>query len=461
MPEKENFESYLISVVRPIFKTTKEERLQIIKDAKYNLFKIPARKVMFDLLTDSGTGAISNAQLGEIITGDESYAGSESFDKMKETIKGIMGYDYVIPTHQGRAAENVLASALIKEGDVIPGNAHFDTTKGHIEFRKAEAVDCTIKESKDPTSTHPFKGNIDLSHLESVLSVHPKEKTPFVLITATCNTGGGQPVSLDNIKAVKDLCQKKGVRVFIDAARYAENAYFIKTREEKYKDWSIQKICHEMFRDTDGATMSAKKDAIVAMGGFLALKDHELYQSCSVYSILFEGYLTYGGMSGGTMASLAQGLKEAIEFDYLETRVEQVQRFGQWLRELGVPIVEPVGGHAVFIDVKKFLPHIPQSQYPAQALAVAAYIEGGIRGVEVGTVLADRDPKTRENRYPDLELVRLAVPRRTFTDNHLKYVAKVFGKLLQNREKIKGLTITWEPPILRHFTCQFEEAQEA
>lgn len=456
--EKPIFESYISSVVRPIHYTTREERHSLIQTVKYNLFKIPSKMVMLDLLTDSGTGAISNLQLAEIINGDESYAGSDSFEKMKNAIKDIMGFDYVIPTHQGRAAEHVLASALIKEGDIVPGNTHFDTTKGHIEFRKAQAIDCTIDEAQNPKSTHPFKGNIDLEKLETVFKKNPTTKIPFVLVTVTCNSGGGQPVSLDNILAVKALCQNYGIRFMLDTARYAENAYFIKTREPKYANWSIRQICTEIFKNADGVTMSAKKDAITAMGGFLALRSHELYQECSVYSILFEGYLTYGGMTGGTMAAIAQGLYEATDFDYLQTRVEQLQRFGKLLQDQGIPIVEPIGGHAVYVDAKSFLPHIPPSQYPAQALAVAAYVEGGIRGVEVGTVLADRDPKTHQNRHPALELLRLAVPRRTYSDNHLAYIAHVLGELMKKSDTIRGLKITWEPSILRHFTCEFAEA---
>lgn len=450
------FESYLISVVRPIHFTTREERGDIIRKAKYNLFKIPSRQVMFDLLTDSGTGAISNAQLGEIINGDESYAGSVSFEKMQAAIREIIGFEHVIPTHQGRGAEHVLATTLIKPGDIIPGNSHFDTTKGHIEYRHGEAVDCTIPEAKDPENLHPFKGNVNLEQLESVLKNHPREKIPFVIVTITCNTGGGQPVSLENLNNVKALCHKYGVRLILDAARFAENAYFIKTREEKCKNFSIREICRKMFENCDGVTMSAKKDAIVAMGGFFATNDQQLYEACSVYSILFEGYLTYGGMTGGTMAALAQGLHEATDFDYLRTRVEQVQRFGKSLSEFGVPLLQPVGGHAVYIDALKFLPQIPRENYPAQALAVESYIEGGVRPVEVGTVLADRDPKTGKNRYPALELVRLAIPRRTFTDNHLNHVAQVFKNLMGRRQDIRGLKITREAPVLRHFTCEFE-----
>lgn len=452
-----SFESYLISVVRPLHITTRDERQKIITGTKFNLFKIPSNKVMFDLLTDSGTGAISNAQLSEIISGDESYAGSASFEKMQNAIRGIMGFDFVIPTHQGRGAEHVLTTTLVKPGDIIPGNSHFDTTKGHIEYRQGTAVDCTITEARDPLNLHPFKGNVDLGLLEDVLKKNPRDKIPFVIVTITCNTGGGQPVSLANLDGVKALCKKYGVRLIIDAARFAENAYFIKTREPACRDFSIREIVKKIFSDCDGVTMSAKKDAIVAMGGFFATNDPKLYELCSTYSILFEGYLTYGGMTGGTMAALAQGLFEATEFDYLKTRVGQVQRFGEKLIQLGVPIILPVGGHAVYLDALKFVPYIPRDHYPAQALAVASYIEGGVRPVEVGCVLADRDPVTRKNRYPALELVRLAIPRRTFTDNHLNHVAQVFGDLLQNKNQIRGLKITHEAPVLRHFTCEFEQ----
>ncbi len=452
-----HFESYLTSVVRPIRSTTRDERLEIIRAAHYNLFQIPADKVMFDLLTDSGTGAISNEQLGAIITGDESYAGSASFEKMQAAIHDLTGLPHVLPTHQGRAAENVLFSTVLKPGDLVPGNTHFDTTKGHIEFRKARAIDCSIREAKEATDPHPFKGNIDLDLLERVLRDHPREQIPLVLMTITCNSGGGQPMSLANIQAVKALCHRYGVPVFFDMARFAENAYFIKTREPSCAALSIPAICREMFKDADGATMSAKKDAISAMGGFLALKDPDLYQRCSVYNILFEGYVTYGGMTGGTMAAIAQGLSEATEFAYLRSRVRQVEQFGARLREAGVPIVEPIGGHALYIDALRFAPQIPRDQFPAQAVAVAAYIAGGVRGCEIGTVLADRDPVTGENRYPHMELVRLAIPRRTLSDNHLAYVAHIFAELLRSRDTLRGLTIAWEAPVLRHFTCRFRE----
>ncbi|MBI4237255.1 MAG: tryptophanase [Deltaproteobacteria bacterium] len=449
------FESYCTSVVRPLAQTTRVERERLIAAAHYNLFRLASDTVTFDLLTDSGTGAISNQQLAALIMGDESYAGSTSFEQMKSVITELTGFPFVIPTHQGRGAENVLHSALVHAGDVVPGNTHFDTTKGHIEFRKAHAIDCTIEAGKNPTSDHPFKGNIDLARLEEVLQAHPRERIPFVLITVTCNSSGGQPVSLENIQAVKTLCHRYGVKVFLDMARFAENAYFIKTREAAYRDWTIRAICREMFRDTDGATMSAKKDAITAMGGFLALHDEDLYRHCGTFSILFEGFLTYGGMTGGTMAAVAAGLQEATDFAYLQSRVEQVGRFGAWLQQAGVPIVLPVGGHAVYLDASRFLPHLQPTAYPAQALAVAAYVAGGVRGVEIGTVLADRDPETRAERHPPIELYRLAIPRRTYSDNHLRFVADTFAALLQQRDTIPGLEIIWEAPIMRHFTCQF------
>lgn len=455
MSQPPHFESYLTSVVRPIHQTTREERNRLIEQTKFNLFQIPARSVTLDLLTDSGTGAISNEQLGEIITGDESYAGSESFQKMQSVVCELTGFPHLLPTHQGRGAENVLYSTLIKPGDLIPGNTHFDTTKGHIEFRKGEAIDCTIAESRDPKNLHPFKGNIDLDKLEAVLK-SSREKIPLVLITVTCNSGGGQPVSLENIQGVKRLCQKYGVRLFFDIARFAENAWFIKTREPACQNLSIREIGRKMFEGADGVAMSAKKDGLSAMGGFLAFRDEELYRRCSVLSILFEGYLTYGGMSGGTMAAIAQGLMEATEFDYLETRIRQVTRFGEKLRSYEIPIVEPVGGHAVYVNAGEFFPHLLPSQFPAQVLAVEMYLEGGIRGVEIGTVQADRDPKTGKNRHPALELYRLAVPRRSLTDSHLDYVAWALKSIRERREQVRGLEITWEAPVLRHFTCQFK-----
>jgi tryptophanase len=451
-------ESYKIKVVEPLRRSTRLEREQWIREANYNLFNLRSDQVFVDLLTDSGTGAMSQYQWAEMMLGDESYAGASSYYKMKEAIQKITGFPYFLPTHQGRAAENVLFSALIKKGDLIPGNAHFDTTKGHIEFRQATAVDCTIDEAFDTTLDHPFKGNIDLLKLEKVLQANPKEKIPMIIITITCNTAGGQPVSMQNIRDVSALAKKYGVLVVFDAARFAENAYFIKQREKGYADKSIREIVLETFSYGDAMTMSSKKDAIVNIGGFIGLRDEKLFRDASLYNIMFEGYITYGGMSGRDMNALAQGLHEGTEFDYLETRIRQVAFLGSRLKQHGIPVQYPFGGHAIFIDAKRFLPEVPQEQYVAQTLAVEIYKEGGIRAVEIGTLLADRDPVTRENRYPSLEMVRLAIPRRTYTNNHMRYVIANIVNVFERRGDIKtGYRITYEAPIMRHFTVMLEK----
>lgn len=452
-------EPYRIKVVEPLRKSTRQEREAWIGQAQYNLFNLRSDQVFIDLLTDSGTGAMSQVQWSEIMLGDESYAGSLSYYKLRETIQNLLGMPYFLPTHQGRAAENVLFSAMIKAGDLVPGNAHFDTTKGHIEFRSAIAVDCTIDEARDTTLIHPFKGNIDLEKLEKVLKENPKEKIPLCLITVTCNTSGGQPVSMENIRAVSALCRRYGIPVFFDAARFAENAYFIKVREKGYENKTIREIVLEMFSYVDGATMSSKKDAIVNIGGFIACRDKALFDKASTFNIMFEGYLTYGGLAGRDLGALAQGLMEGTEFDYLEARISQVAYLGNMLMEYGIPIQQPTGGHAVFVDAKKFLPHIPKEEYQAQTLAVELYLEGGVRAVEIGTLLADRDPVTRENRYPALELLRLAIPRRAYTNNHMDYVAASLKNIWDRRDTIrKGYRIVSEAPIMRHFTVALEKA---
>ena len=449
-------ESFRIKMVEPIYRSSKEDRLKWIKEAKYNLFNLKSNHVFVDLLTDSGTGAMSDRQWSEMMLGDESYAGATSYFKMKNAIKNILGFDHFLPTHQGRAAENVLFSVLVKEGNIVPGNSHFDTTKGHIEFRKATAVDCTIDEAFDTTVQHPFKGNVDLNKLEEVLK-KDGDKVPFVIITVTNNTAGGQPVDLDNLKEVYSLSHKYGKMVIFDSARFAENAYFIKKRNPKYADKTIKEIVMEMFENADAMTMSAKKDAIVNMGGFIAMRDKELFEKASVFNIMFEGFITYGGMSGRDMNALAQGLDEGTEFSTLETRVEQIAYLGKKLVSYGVPVQEPFGGHAIFVDAKRFFPHIPKEEYLAQTLAVETYIEGGVRGVEIGTILADRDPNTHLDRFPKLELMRLAVPRRTYTNNHMDYVAATIGNVYARRNEIKhGFKITHEAPILRHFTVELE-----
>jgi len=450
-------ESYKIKMVEPIKRSTRAEREHWIKAADYNLFNLRSSEVFIDLLTDSGTGAMSDRQWGAIMQGDESYAGASSYYHLKDAIKDILGFDYFLPTHQGRAAENVLFSTLLRKGDVIPGNAHFDTTKGHIEWRHAEALDCTIDEAFDTSVNHPFKGNIDLNKLENAFQNHELTKIPFIVVTVTCNTAGGQPVSMQNLREVNALCKKYGVKIVFDAARFAENAYFIKIREAGYAGMSIKEIVKEMFSYADMMTMSSKKDGIVNIGGFIALRDPEIFKAATVYNILFEGYITYGGMAGRDMNALSVGLDEATEFDYLDTRIGQVKYLGDKLLSYGVPVQTPIGGHAIFVDALRFLPHIPREQYVAQTLAIELYIEAGVRGVEVGTLLADRDPITRLDRFPNLELLRLAIPRRTYTNNHMDYVAAAMANVLERRNEIKaGLKIIDEAPIMRHFTVKLD-----
>ena len=452
-------EPYRIKMVEEIRQSTKEERELWLKNADYNLFNLKSSQVYIDLLTDSGTGAMSDQQWAALMTGDESYAGSRSFEDLHNTVKNITGYQYLLPTHQGRAAENVLFSVLVKEGDVVPGNSHFDTTKGHIEFRKAHAIDCTVDEAFDIENLFPFKGNIDLEKLENVYKTYPREKIPFCLITITCNSSGGQPVSLENMKAVKELSDRYGIPIYFDSARFAENAYFIKKREAGQENRTIKEICKEVFSYGVGMTMSSKKDGLVNIGGFIALNDEVIFRAASNMTIIYEGFITYGGMAGRDMAALAVGLNEATEFEYLESRISQVEYLGNKLIEFGIPIQKPIGGHAVFIDSLKFLPNIPREEYPAQTLANEIYKEAGIRTVEIGTLLADRDPETRENRYPKLELVRLAIPRRTYTNNHMDYIAVAIKNVYDRRDEIeKGYNITWESEILRHFTVKLEEA---
>ena len=450
-------ESYKIKMVETIRKSTREERERWIKKARYNLFNLKSDQVFIDLLTDSGTGAMSDEQWSEMMLGDESYAGASSYYKLKDTIKELLGFDYFLPAHQGRGAENVLFSSLVNEGDQIPGNSHFDTTKGHIEYRKATAVDCTIDEAFDTQKIHPFKGNVDLNKLEDVLKNNPQEKIPFVIVTITCNSSGGQPVSMQNLKEVKALAEHYGISVVYDSARFAENAYFIKEREEGYADKTIKQIVKEMFSYADAMTMSAKKDAIVNMGGFIAMHSEDWFRKASVYNIMFEGFVTYGGMSGRDMNALAAGLREGTDYDYLDTRVRQVAYLGEKLDEYGIPVQKPFGGHAIFVDAKRFLPNLPKEQYVAQTLAIELYLEAGVRGVEIGTLLADRDPNTRENRYPDLELLRLAIPRRVYTNNHMDVVAAALKNVYDRREEItSGLKIVREAPIMRHFTVEME-----
>ncbi len=448
-------ESWRIKMVEPIRKSTRQEREQWIREAHYNVFQLPAEQVYIDLLTDSGTGAMSDRQWSAMMMGDESYAGARSFFNMRDTIERITGFEHVIPTHQGRAAENVLFSALVKKGDVVPGNSHFDTTKGHIESRGAFAVDCTIDEARDTQLEHPFKGNVDIDKLEK--AVTEAAHVPFIIVTVTNNTAGGQPVSMANLRAVRELADRHGLRVIFDSARFAENAYFIKTREEGYADKTIKEIVREMFSLADGMTMSAKKDAIVNMGGFIATRHADWAEAAKCFSIPFEGYLTYGGMNGRDMEALAVGLDENTEFDNLHSRIHQVEYLAKRLDEFGIPYQRPAGGHAIFVDASKILTEIPKEEFPAQTLTVELYLEAGIRGCEIGYILADRDPVARENRFGGLDLLRLAIPRRTYTDNHMDVVAVALKNVFDRRHEItRGVRITWEAPLMRHFTVQLE-----
>lgn len=449
-------ESYKIKMIEPVYRSTRKDREAWIREAGYNLFALKSDHVYIDLLTDSGTGAMSQEQWSAMMRADESYAGARSFHRLKHAVEDITGFPYLLPTHQGRAAENVLFSVLVKPGDIIPGNSHFDTTKGHIESRKAVALDCTIDDAKDTQKEVPFKGNVSIEKLEKALNQH-NDKIPFILITVTNNTAGGQPVSMENIREVHRLAQKFGKPVVMDSARFAENAYFIKTREAGYKDKSMKSIVREMFSYADAMTMSSKKDAIVNMGGFIATRRKDWFDQASVYTIVFEGYLTYGGMSGRDMEALAVGLHEGVEFDYLETRIRQVQYLGDKLDEYGVCYQRPAGGHAIFVDALKLLPNVPREEFPAQTACVELYLEGGVRGVEIGAVLADRDPVSRENRYPELELLRLAIPRRVYTNNHMDVVAAALKNVKDRSEQIvHGYKIVHEAPIMRHFTCVFD-----
>lgn len=449
-------ESWRIKMVEPIRKSTREEREEWLKAAHYNVFQLKADEVFIDLLTDSGTNAMSDRQWAAMMMGDESYAGARSWYHLKDTITRLTGFDFVIPTHQGRAAENVLFSALVKEGDIVPGNSHFDTTKGHIESRKAVALDCTVDEAKNTQLEVPFKGNVDPAKLEKALQENG-DKINFIIVTVTNNTAGGQPVSMENLRAVRALADKYGKRVIFDSARFAENAYFIKTREKGYENRTIKEIVKEMFSLADGMTMSAKKDAVVNMGGFIATRHEDWYEAAKRFAIPFEGYLTYGGMNGRDMEALAVGLDENTEFDNLHTRIHQVEFLASLLDEYGIPYQRPAGGHAIFLDADMILTNVPKEEFPAQTLTIELYREAGIRGCEIGYILADRDPVTRENRFGGLDLLRLAIPRRVYTDNHMRVIAAAIKNVYDRRDEIKhGVRITWETELMRHFTVQLE-----
>ena len=449
-------EAWKIKMVEPIRKSTRAEREKWLEEAHNNIFMLKSEQVYIDLLTDSGTGAMSDRQWAALMMGDESYSGARSFFEFKDTVTRLTGFKNVIPTHQGRAAENVLFSYLVKQGNVVPGNAHFDTTKGHIESRKAFAIDVTTDEAKDTQLEAPFKGNVSLEKLEKVLKEN-QGNVPFMVLTVTNNTVGGQPVSMKNIRETSELCHKYGVPVVMDSARFAENAYFIKIREKGFENKTIKEIAKEMFSYVDCMTMSAKKDGLVNMGGFIATNKDDWYEGAKKFCIPFEGFLTYGGMNGRDMAALAVGLDENTEFDMLDTRIHQVQYLAKKLDEYGIPYQRPAGGHAIFVDADKVLTNVPKEEFPAQTLTCELYLESGVRACEIGYILADRDPVTRENRFGGLEFVRLCIPRRVYTNNHMDVIAASLKNVFDRRDSIKhGVRITWEAELMRHFTVQLE-----
>jgi tryptophanase len=451
-------EPFRIKSVEPIKITTREERERYLVDAGHNVFLLDAEDVLIDLLTDSGTSAMSHHQWAAMMEGDESYAGSRSWHRFEGVIKDIFGFEHVIPTHQGRAAERLLFGIMCKEGDVVPNNTHFDTTRANVEFTGAEAVDVVIPEGREPATYHPFKGNVDLEALENLIETVGVERIPLIMITVTNNSGGGQPVSMANIKAVSKIARSYGIPLYMDACRFAENAYFIKLREEGYAAKSVKEIAQEIFSYADGCTMSAKKDAFANIGGFLCTNDGELARQEKDLLILTEGYPTYGGLAGRDLEAIAVGLNEVLEEDYLRYRFASTRYLGEHLAAEGVPIVQPPGGHAIYIDAKEMLPHIPPSRFPGQALACALYLEGGIRGVEIGSVMfGKKDPDTGAEIPSPMELVRLAIPRRVYTQSHVDYVVEVIVEVYKRREALKGLQITYEAPFLRHFTARFKE----
>ena len=448
MPVKTIIEPFKIKSVEPICWTTREEREDLLRQAHSNLFLLRAEDILIDLLTDSGTGAMSTNQWAAMMKGDESYAGSRSFEHFRRAVQGIFGYQHVIPTHQGRAAERILFTVMCKKGDVVPNNSHFDTTRANIEFTGAEALDLLIPEGNDPANRHPFKGNMDVAALKQLIERVGRQRIPLVMLTITNNSGGGQPVSLENACAVCAVCRQHDIPLYFDACRFAENAYFIKLREKGYADKTPKEIAREMFALGDGCTMSAKKDGLANIGGFLCTNDDQLAQQEKNLLILSEGYPTYGGLAGRDLEAIAVGLEEALEEDYLSYRITSTAYLGNHIAEHGVPIVQPPGGHAIYLDARAFLPHIPPAEFPGVALACELYLQGGIRSVEIGTLMF--------GQAAYMDLVRLAIPRRVYTQSHIDYVIEVILEVWRRREQLRGLKLTYEAPFLRHFTAQLE-----
>jgi tyrosine phenol-lyase len=453
MPTKTIIEPFRIKSVEPIRWTTREQRRDLLRAAHYNLFLVRADDVLIDLLTDSGTGAMSTHQWAAVMEGDESYAGSRSFDRFKASVQDIFGYTHVIPTHQGRAAERILFHVMCKKGDVVPNNTHFDTTRANVEFVGAEAVDLLLPEAKRPEARLPFKGNMDVAALEALIARVGRKRIPLVMLTVTNNSGGGQPVSMENARAVSAVCHKYGIPLYFDACRFAENAYFIQLREAGYADKTPKQIAQAMFALGDGCTMSAKKDGMANIGGFLCTNDDILARQEQDLLILTEGYPTYGGLAGRDLEAIAVGLQEALEQDYLRYRIASTAYLGDHISEQGVPIVQPPGGHAIYLDAKAFLPHVPLDQFPGVALAAELYIEGGIRSVEIGSLMFAGAAQ--------MELVRLAIPRRVYTQSHIDYVVEIILRVWEKRMQIRGMRLTYEAPFLRHFTAHLEPMGES
>ena len=449
-------EPFRIKTVEPIRMTSRAEREEILVAAHYNLFAIRSTDVIIDLLTDSGTGAMSANQWAGMMRGDESYAGSPSFERFEATVKGITGFKFVIPTHQGRAAERILFASLCSPGDIVPNNTHFDTTRANVESTSARAVDLLIPEGRQPALEHPFKGNMDTGALEALIAEHGPEKIPLVMLTITNNSGGGQPVSMANIRAVSEIARRHGIPFYLDACRFAENAFFIKLREDGYNDKPVREIAAEMFGYADGCTMSAKKDGLANIGGFLCANDPALVRQEKDLLILTEGFPTYGGLAGRDLEAIAVGLEEVLDEDYLTYRLASIRYLGTHIAQAGVPIVQPPGGHAIYIDAQAMLPHIPQNQFPGQALACELYLAGGIRSVEIGSVMFGRpDPASGVETPAEMELLRLALPRRVYTQSHVDYMVEVIQIVQAAKDQISGLSITYQPAALRHFTAKF------
>ncbi len=452
-------EPYKIKMVELLKMTSLQERKAAIKEAGFNTFLLKSVDVYIDLLTDSGVGAMSDRQWAGIMMGDEAYAGSRNFYHMSDTIKEYYSYKYTVPTHQGRGAENILSQILIKDGDYVPGNMYFTTTRLHQELAGGNFVDIIIDQAHDPDSEHPFKGNVDIAKLDRLVDEVGAAKIPYVCIATCVNMAGGQPISMANLQEVRDWCDKHGILLVHDMTRVAENAYFIQQREEGYQDKTVKEIVYELCDLTDAATMSSKKDAMVNIGGFLAMNNKDLYEKSCELVVVYEGLHTYGGMAGRDMEALAIGIKESVQDNHMQARIGQIEYLGNKLESEGVPIVRPIGGHAIFLNARKILPHIPQEQFPAQALAAALYVESGIRAMERGVVSAGRDAETGENFMPKLELVRLTIPRRVYTQAHMDVTAESVVKVMKHADQVKGLEFVYEPKMLRFFMGRFKEIE--